>query len=199
MLHQYSWLKANLSIKRQIPLLMLVHFSVAPVNTGLCLSTASLASVTLTWLSSTSSGSARATSNSSPKLASLSSEPAAAGNDEDAAAGGPACLGLMFTRRGTVGVRSRENVRRHCDDFTFGVLVTAVQRDTATGLVKLLAATSIIHWVARTNDSSSVSVQRSSLDTFTSGTPTIEDVLSEVVCSVQQVHNKLYTVYGRPM
>jgi len=181
MLHHCNSLEANLAMKRQIPVLVLVDFSVILLKTGLCLSAVSTSSVSLTWLSRTSSGSASVASNSSLRLESLSSGP---GSDDDAAA---ACLDLVFTRRATVGVQSRVNVRRHSDDFMFGVLVAAMQRETATGLVKLLAATSTIHCVARTNDSSSVSVHRSSLDVFTGGTPAADDVLTEIR-SVQQTH-----------
>jgi len=59
-----------------------------------------------------------------------------------------------------------QNVRRHLDDFTFGVLVTALEQATAIGLVKLFTAASNTHCVARTKDSSSVSVHSSSLDPF---------------------------------
>jgi len=98
----------------------------------------------------------------------------------------------MFIERGTAGTGSRENVLRHLVDFIFGVLVTAVERATASGLVKQFAAASKTDCVARTKDSSSVSVHRSSLEPFsnvefaTGRWPTAEDVWSAMLCSVQR-------------
>jgi len=95
----------------------------------------------------------------------------------------------MFIGRGTVGTGSRENARRHLVDFIFGVLVMAVERATASGLVKQLASKT--DCVARTKDSSSVSVHRSSLEPFsnvefaTGRWPTAEDMWSAMLCSVQ--------------